>query len=162
MRLRFSFALVAALLAACSPVKNAPQTPAAAPISAAKPVIEITEAFVSEPAGGNDTTGAGMIIRVEGGPVTLVGATSEIAQTVEIHEMSHEGGMMKMGKVDAVEIAPGKALEMTHGSDYHLMLFGVDLNRFSGESADILLTFRDASGDEQTLRAEAAIVPPGG
>jgi periplasmic copper chaperone A len=156
MRLSLLAIAVAAVLAACSPA------PVQAPVADAKPVIEITEAFLSEPAGGNTVTGAGMIIRVEGAPVTLIGATSEVAETVEIHEMSHEGGMMKMQKIDAIEIKPGTALEMTHGSDHHLMLFDVDLNRFTGESADILLTFRDASGAEQTLRAEAAIMPPGG
>lgn len=51
----------------------------------------------------------------------LVGGSAPFAGRFEIHEMAHEGGVMKMRALPkGIEIKPGETLELKPGS-YHLM-----------------------------------------
>jgi copper(I)-binding protein len=54
-------------------------------------------------------------------PDRLVGGSVPFAGRFEIHEMSHEGGVMKMRHLPkGLEIKPGETVELKPGS-YHLM-----------------------------------------
>jgi len=51
----------------------------------------------------------------------LIGGTAAFAGRFEIHEMSHEGGVMKMRALPkGVEIQPGETVELKPGS-FHVM-----------------------------------------
>ena len=45
----------------------------------------------------------------------LVGAQTPVAERVEIHESSMDGGVMKMRQQDAVAIAPGETVNLQPG-----------------------------------------------
>jgi copper(I)-binding protein len=54
-------------------------------------------------------------------PDRLVGGTAAFAGRFEVHEMSHEGGVMKMRQLTkGLEIKPGQTVELKPGS-YHVM-----------------------------------------
>ena len=53
----------------------------------------------------------------------LVSASSDAAQTVELHEVKNEGGVMKMRPVQKIAVPAGGKIEMKPGG-YHVMLLG--------------------------------------
>ncbi len=64
----------------------------------------------------------------------LIGGTADFADKVEIHEMSMEGGVMKMRPLsNGLEIAPGETVELAPGG-YHLMLTGLNAALQEGQT----------------------------
>ena len=133
-------------------------TPPAVETSADFPeaVLEVTGAYIVKPGPGRDIAGGGLILNVTGEPMWLTGATSEMADTVELHTMSMEDGVMRMRKVERMEVAENAPLILEKGGN-HLMFFGVSPDIVAGETADIVLTLTDEDGEQQTLIVEAEI-----
>ena len=148
-RLLLSAALFS-LAAACSPA-DAPTPPA----SESGPVLSYTDAFVMEPIGGRDMTMGGVTLSVEGGDVTLTGASSSSIGSIELHTMAMNDGKMQLRQVDGLEIADGESLELKRGGN-HFMMFDVGEDVSGGETVDILLNF-DANGEPMTLVIEADV-----
>lgn len=148
-RLLLSAALFS-LAAACSPA-DAPTPPA----SESGPVLSYTDAFVMEPIGGRDMTMGGVTLSVEGGDVTLTGASSSSIGSIELHTMAMNDGKMQMRQVDGLEIADGESLELKRGGN-HFMMFDIGEDVAGGETVDILLNF-DANGEPMTLVIEADV-----
>ena len=148
-RLLLSAALFS-LAAACSPA-DAPTPPA----SESGPVLSYTDAFVMEPIGGRDMTMGGVTLSVEGGDVTLTGASSSSIGSIELHTMAMNDGKMQMRQVDGLEIADGGSLELKRGGN-HFMMFDIGEDVAGGETVDILLNF-DANGEPMTLVIEADV-----
>ena len=74
---------------------------------------------------GQDTTAGYFDITNSGTTaVTLVGATSPHARSIEIHTIIREGAMVRMRRLNNVTIEPG-ATEVFRTGGTHLMLFGV-------------------------------------
>lgn len=154
MRLPLATLAAAAALAACSPGDAPP--PEATAAEAPASILEVRDAYVSLPAPGRDMAGGGLVLTVKGEPMRLVGAASDIAESVELHTMSMEDGVMRMRKVDGLDVSEAAPLELKRGGN-HLMFFGVRPDLAAGETADIVLTLTGADGAEQTLVAEAEI-----
>ena len=73
----------------------------------------------------------------------IVAARTEIADTVEIHTHEMDGGMMKMRRVESVEVpAGGEARFKPHG--LHLMLFGLKEPLAGGRSYGLTVVFEKA------------------
>ncbi|WP_439619475.1 copper chaperone PCu(A)C [Hyphomonas sp.] len=123
-------------------------------------VIEVSDAYVVKPAEGRDVTGGGMMITVRGADEALVAATADFADSVEIHTMSMDGGMMKMRKLDSLPITEKEPLVLERGGN-HLMFFGVSSDIAIGDSVDIVLTFDNGQGKEQMLVTTAEIIGQG-
>lgn len=77
----------------------------------------------------------------------IVGAKSDAAQIVELHTHVHEGGMMKMRQVDAIEIPAQGETELKPGG-LHVMLIGLQRDLVPGESVTITLDFADGSSSQ--------------
>ncbi|MDE2334232.1 MAG: copper chaperone PCu(A)C [Rhodospirillales bacterium] len=74
----------------------------------------------------------------------LVGATTPAAASVEVHEMSMTGGIMKMRPVPGgLAIPPGGKVALAPGS-YHLMLIGPKHRLVAGQSVMMTLIFQHA------------------
>jgi copper(I)-binding protein len=77
-------------------------------------------------------------------PDRLTGASSDIAQKVEIHEMSMDGGVMKMRALpDGLEIKPGESVTLKPGGA-HLMMFGLKEKLVPGAKVHVTLNFAKA------------------
>lgn len=83
--------------------------------------------------------------------VRLVGATTEAARAVEVHEHVMRDGMMRMRRVPALEIAPDATVELKPGS-FHLMLFGLKKPLAVGDQVEFILNFDN--GDSMTIRGD--------
>jgi copper(I)-binding protein len=81
----------------------------------------------------------------------LVGAATDAARVVEVHETVVESGMAMMHPVAKVDLPAGKTVELKPGG-YHLML--VDLRRAlkPGDVVDVMLSFREAGNVPVTAK----------
>lgn len=83
----------------------------------------------------------------------LIGAKSDIAAAVELHQTTMEGGVMKMRPVSGgVEVPAGGRVEFKSGS-YHIMLIGLKRNLKVGDRFTVTLEF-EKSG---TLTVESEV-----
>lgn len=78
----------------------------------------------------------------------LVGASSPMAKSVEIHTMTMDGNVMKMREVGQIEIKPSARIEMKPGEGYHLMLMGLSQPLKAGETFPLTLMFEKAGKTE--------------
>lgn len=76
--------------------------------------------------------------------VRLVSASSPVAEAVETHHHIHQNGMMKMEKVDSLEIPAGKEVQLKP-MGYHLMMFGLKKEFRSAKNVKLILNFSDGS-----------------
>ena len=117
--------------------------------------VAVTDAWVRGTVAGQKATGAFMQLKAAADS-TLVGAASPVAKIVEIHEMKHEGGVMKMRAVDRIALPAGKSVEMKPGG-YHVMLMDLVAPLKAGDSVPLQLTFEDKAGRKQTQDVEAQV-----
>lgn len=74
----------------------------------------------------------------------LVSAASPAANTVELHTHVNEGGMMRMRKVERIEIPAGQTVVLAPGG-LHIMLIGLKQALEPGDSVALDLSFDDGS-----------------
>lgn len=163
---RFAFVLTvfALAVAACAPAA----TPAAAPAGlkivdawaraammapAAGAMATATPAAMLDATPAGDAMGMGMggvnsaiYMTIQNPGATadrLIKAQSEAAQTVELHTMAEENGLMKMHPVEAVDVpAQGEAVLKPGG--FHVMLLGLTRDLKVGDKVTVTLTFEQA------------------
>jgi len=70
----------------------------------------------------------------------LVSASSDASQTVELHEVKNEGGVMKMRPVPRIAVPAGGKIEMKPGG-YHVMLLGLKYDLKPGDKVEVMLKF---------------------
>ncbi|MGH6679774.1 MAG: copper chaperone PCu(A)C [Bradyrhizobium sp.] len=75
---------------------------------------------------------------------TLIGGLTEVAASVQVHEMSMQNGVMKMRRLEnGLTIAPGKTVKLAP-SGYHLMLTHLKQPLKQGGKLPITLQFKKA------------------
>ncbi|SHE39972.1 hypothetical protein SAMN02745148_00351 [Modicisalibacter ilicicola DSM 19980] len=84
--------------------------------------------------------------------VSLVGASSSVSEVVEIHDMSMEDGVMRMRRLERLDVAAGETLMMRPGGGEHLMLIGLEQSLQVGDRFPITLEF--AERDSVTLEVQ--------
>jgi copper(I)-binding protein len=86
----------------------------------------------------------------------LISATTPVAGSVEMHATIQDGDVMRMQKLDSIELAPDATVEFKP-SGMHIMLVDVAAPLKQGTSFPLTLTF--ASGEN--LDVEVAVMGPG-
>ncbi len=129
---------------------------ACAPSQSASPKIVIENVWARPTRsgmGGKVTSAAYMIIKNEGNePDRLVGAMSDVAEHVEIHQSIMEGNVMKMRPVEGGLEIPAKGQVELKPGGYHVMLIGVKQPLKPGDRFTLILEF-EKSG-KKTLQVE--------
>jgi copper(I)-binding protein len=74
----------------------------------------------------------------------LVGASSSTAEVVELHTHTMEEGMMRMRKVDKIDLPAGEKISLKPGG-LHVMLIGLRQKLVPGDKIDLTLIFDDGS-----------------
>jgi copper(I)-binding protein len=124
---------------------------------AAMAQVSIKDPWVRGTVAGQKATGAFMQI-TSGSDTSLVAVSSPVAKVVEIHTMSHEGGVMKMRAVDAIRVPAGKTVELGPGG-FHVMLMELGQPLKEGDKVPMTLTFADKSGKRTTQEVTATVRP---
>lgn len=74
----------------------------------------------------------------------LVSLETDMAQAVEIHDVTIEDNVMEMTPLhDGLEIPAGESVSLEPG-DFHIMLIGITKSLVAGEHYDLTLTFENA------------------
>lgn len=108
--------------------------------------LEADDARIRDLIPGQDKTVAYLTLRNHGtAPVTLIGAETDAARTVEMHTTQRDGDIMRMRRLSSLEIPGGGTVRLEPGG-HHLMLFGV---RSLDDHTRIRLLFAD--GGSQTV-----------
>jgi periplasmic copper chaperone A len=77
-------------------------------------------------------------------PDRLIGGSTDVARSFEVHEMTMDGGVMKMRAVaGGIEIKPGQAVTFDP-SGYHIMLVGLKEQLKQGDHFKATLQFAEA------------------
>lgn len=84
----------------------------------------------------------------------LVSATSPVAARVEIHNMSEENGIMKMRKVDSVELPADQTVALSP-SGYHIMLMDLKEPLKAGTEFPLTLTFENSKPVEVEVEVKS-------
>ena len=76
----------------------------------------------------------------------LVSAKTQVADKVEIHEMTMSGDIMKMRPINSIEIPAGGEVSVAKGNPngFHLMLLGLKKPLKDGDRFPVWLTFKQA------------------
>ena len=85
----------------------------------------------------------------------FIGATTPIAEYAEIHTYLMEDGMMKMRKVNQVELPPNEEVAFAPGGS-HIMLIGLSQTLKEGERFPLMLHFKEAGQTMVEVIIEAA------
>jgi copper(I)-binding protein len=127
---------------------------AAAPLSvslvaqdrpAPPPVLRAEQVWVRLPAEGRRVT-AGFLDVVNDGDtaVRIVGARSQAAGTIELHEMAHDNGMMRMRQITGIDVPARGRVTLAPGG-LHLMLFDLATPLTTGTRVRIQLLLADGA-----------------
>ena len=125
--------------------------------------VSVKDPWVRGTVAGQKATGAFMQI-TSGSDASLVAVPSPAAKVVEIHSMTHDGGVMKMRAIETLALPAGKPVDLSPGG-YHVMLMDRVQPLKEGEKVPLTLTFADKSGKKTmqevtaTVRALAAAHP---
>jgi copper(I)-binding protein len=88
-------------------------------------------------------------------PDRLTGGSAEVAQKFEVHEMSMDGGVMRMRELkEGLEIPPGATVELKPGS-YHIMMMNLSRPLAKGDKVKGSLTFEKAGKIDVEFTVEA-------
>ena len=130
-------------LTLCALVALAPPAFAHQPVTAGG--LELTHGFTRATLPGAEVAGGFVTIRNTGATADrLTGGTAPFARAVELHEMSMQGDVMKMRRIEGgLEIAPGTVLELKSGAE-HIMFMGLTQPLEEGKVVDVTLTFEHA------------------
>jgi periplasmic copper chaperone A len=85
----------------------------------------------------------------------LTGASSDVADKLQIHEMKVENGVMQMREAaDGLSIPAGGSVALKPGS-YHVMLIGLKKPLTAGEKFSLTLTFEKAGNISVSVPVQA-------
>ena len=145
-RARFAAAGLLALSIVASAVPAQPQP------------IEVSNAWARATVPAQKTAGAYLDIR-SGSAARLVGAATPQAGVAEIHHTVHQGGVVKMLPVKAIELPPGRTVRLAPGG-YHIMLAGLRGQLKKGDSMPLTLRVEGADGMMQEIEVKVEVREP--
>ena len=147
MRCLFKFAFVALLIAFADP---------AFPQATATSTITIEQPWARATASGAQTGAVYMTLdNKASSPDRLTGASSDVADKLQIHEIKVENGVMQMRELaGGLSIPAGGSVMLKPGS-YHVMLIGLKKPLTAGEKIPLTLTFEKAGNISVTVSVQA-------
>lgn len=113
----------------------------------------VEDAWVRTTVPGQPSSGAFMRITADTDS-KLLSVSSPVAKDVQIHEMSMNDDVMRMGPVDSVPLPAGKTVSLDPDG-YHVMLMGLVRQIKQGDQVPLTLTVEDDKGVRQTLEVTA-------
>ena len=108
--------------------------------------VEITDAWARATPGGAQN-GAAYVTLVSPTGDRLTGVSSPVAEKAELHQMTNDGGIMKMREVTAIELPPGTPVSLKPGG-LHVMLMGLTHPLQPGQSVPMTLQFEKSGTRE--------------
>lgn len=118
--------------------------------------VDVHDAWARSTVEGQRSTGVFARLTAGAG-ARLVGASSPWAESVEVHEMSMVGDVMRMRALDAgLDLPPGEAVELKPGG-YHVMVLGLKRVLVPGSALPLTLRFVDRDGRAGELSLQVPV-----
>lgn len=117
--------------------------------------ITVEEPWIRATAPGQTVAGGYMKLK-SGKSSALVGVNTTLTARAEIHEMSMDGGVMKMRAVPKIDLPAGKTVELKPGG-YHLMLMNLERPLRDGETVPITLVFEGPDRKREEVQVNARV-----
>ena len=133
--------MLAIMLLACS--KQAPE-------------INIADNWVRANAEGQDVGAAYMTI-TSASDTSLIKVESSVTQSVEIHSMSMDNGVMKMRMLENIDLKANTPYKLAPGG-FHLMLFDLNKPLKVGGIVSFTLHFKNQDGKESLVALNSPIL----
>jgi len=105
--------------------------------------VTVSEPWARASAGMARAGAAFMTIRNDGAADRLVAADADVSEVVELHTHIKDGDIMRMRKVDAIDVA-GDAVTMLQPGGLHVMLIDLNAPLEEGATFPLSLTFETA------------------
>ena len=115
--------------------------------------VQVSDAWVRATVPGQPASGAFMTVTADVDS-KLLRVASPVAKDVQIHEMSMQDDVMRMGPVDSVALPAGKAVTLDPNG-YHVMLMGLTGQIKEGDPVPLTLTVENAKGEQQAVEVKA-------
>lgn len=116
--------------------------------------VTISQPWVRATPGGSTLTAAFMEIKAGAGVSdSLVAASSPAAGRVEIHTHIKDGDVMKMRRLESLDLKPGETRVLAPSGD-HFMLFDLKAPLKVGDAIKLTLTFENAGPVEVEAKVE--------
>ncbi len=123
--------------------------------------ISIDHPWARATAQGQANGAAYMTLDNRGAEDRLVGAESTAADRVELHTHMDDKGVMRMRRLDSIDLPAGKVTELEPGG-LHLMMLELDAPLAVGEKFPLILTFEKAGKVEVEVQVEPVTYGIGG
>lgn len=108
-------------------------------------IVSAHDAWVREAPAGRKVTAVFVIVENKGTvPRRIVSGVTDVADTLELHEMKQVGTAMQMLPVKAIDLPAGGKAELKPGG-LHLMLFGLKRPLAPGDTVKLTLTLDDGT-----------------
>jgi periplasmic copper chaperone A len=104
---------------------------------------------------GKSETGAAYLTIESATPDRLTGISTPVAGEAELHEMTLQGGVMKMRSMAALDLPAGQTVVLKPGA-VHIMLVGLKQPLRVGDSFPLTLEFETAGRREVNVTVEKA------
>lgn len=127
----------------------------AAPAAAAQ--VTVKEAWVRATVPQQRGTGAFMQI-TSARDARLVEVKTPVAKVAEVHEMAMVDNVMRMRRVQALELPAGKTVELKPGG-YHVMLMELNGQIKAGDTIPITLTIENKDSRRETIELKVPAKP---
>jgi copper(I)-binding protein len=105
--------------------------------------IDIGHPWARPTAAGQKAGGGYLKLTNAGGADRLVSASSEVADSVELHSMSMDGNVMRMRQVAGIDLPAGQTVELKPGG-FHIMFMGLKAPLKEGSKFPVKLKFEKA------------------
>ena len=122
--------------------------------SAQTGALELTSAW-ARATPGRAETGAAYLTIETATPDRLTGMSTPVAGKAELHEMTMQGGVMKMRSLATIDLPAGQAVVLKPGAT-HIMLVGLKQPLRVGDSFPLTLDFEKAGRREVNIVVEKA------
>lgn len=119
------------------------------------PEVKITNNWVRATQDGQDV-GAAYMTLSSNTDTTLTQIESTASDSIEIHSMTMDKGVMKMRMLETLALKANMPFELAPGG-FHLMLFDLKNNLTAGEKVSFTLHFKDSQGKEMTMSIQSPI-----
>ncbi|TLP44781.1 copper chaperone PCu(A)C [Cohaesibacter sp. CAU 1516] len=105
--------------------------------------ITVSDPFARATAGKAKAGGGFLMITNKGEADRLVAAHADVSATTELHTHIHEGNVMKMRQVEAIDVPANGEVALQPGG-FHVMFMGLNGPLKKGETFPLELTFEKA------------------
>jgi len=111
--------------------------------------VNVEQSYVRSAIQQQRNSAAFMNITNQGSQVAIVYAKSPVAKIVELHTHIHDNGVMRMRKIERIDLPTDKVIQLQPGG-LHIMLLGLTRDLKPGDQVEVTLGFDD--GSEKALK----------